>query len=303
MDNHTEPNISEEKNTPNEQTVQQSTEPSQSAYDIPVQSHNMSLPDLPYTSIPGKKKKNKLTIFTTSVACILFVLLVASLIPSSDEIDYNRRIDALNATIEGLNGRLNRYKKYEETGGPYEQLQSEHKQLQEDYQALTSEYEDYKLETADYVALSEEERSAFAAYATLNEEERSVLIDYAKEQAKAEEEARKAEVALGYETGITYKDIARNPDDYKGKKVKFTGYVKQILEGYIYNDMRMSTSGEYDDIIYATYSSSLVDGRLLEDDHITICGTVSGLKTYTSVLGSTITLPKISIDQIEILND
>lgn len=289
MDNHDNPNICEEKEVSDEQMVQQGTEHPQPipTYNTPVQSNNVSLPDLSYTAIPAKKKRNGMTILMTSIACFLLVLLLAFIIYLSNaETEYNRRIDALNATIEGLNGRLNRY---EETGGPYQQLQLEHEQLQEDYQALASEYEDYKLETADYAALSEEERSAF--------------IVAAKEQAKAEEEARKAEEALGYETGITYKDIARNPDDYKGKKVKFTGYVKQILEGYIYNDMRMSTSGKYDDIIYATYNSSLVEGRLLEDDHITICGTVSGLKSYTSVLGSTITLPKISIDQIEILDD
>lgn len=287
MDNRTDPNIGDVKNTPDEQILQQSTEQSQPTYNNLIQSHNVSLPNLPYTALPEKKKRNNLTIFTASIACILFVLLVVSLIYFRNiEFKDTTRIDALNATIEGLNGRLNRY---EETGGPYKQLQSEYEQLQEDYLTLISEYEDYKLETADYIALNEEERSAFIADA--------------KERVKAEDEARKAEEALGYETGITYKEIARNPDDYKGKKVKFTGYVKQVLEGYIYNDMRMSTSGKYDDIIYATYRTSLVDGRLLEDDHITIYGAVSGLKSYTAVLGNTITLPEISIDRIEILDD
>ena len=42
----------------------------------------------------------------------------------------------------------------------------------------------------------------------------------AEEKAKkeAEEKAKKEEEAKGYDTGITYDELARNPDNYKGKK-------------------------------------------------------------------------------------
>lgn len=39
-----------------------------------------------------------------------------------------------------------------------------------------------------------------------------------------------AEEAQGYETGITYDQLARTPDQFIGKKVKFTGKVLQVLE-------------------------------------------------------------------------
>ncbi len=52
------------------------------------------------------------------------------------------------------------------------------------------------------------------------------------EKQAAEEAARlAAEEAQGYETGITYDNIARTPDEYTGKKVKFTGKVIQLIEG------------------------------------------------------------------------
>lgn len=42
----------------------------------------------------------------------------------------------------------------------------------------------------------------------------------AEEQCKKEEEEKK-----GYDTGITYDQLARTPDDYKYKKVKFEGKI------------------------------------------------------------------------------
>ena len=103
-----------------------------------------------------------------------------------------------------------------------------------------------------------------------------------------------------YGCGITFEEISRSPDDYEGEKVKFTGYVLQINEGRNENEIRMATSGMFDDIIYGTYDPSILEVRVLKDDNITIYGTVSGLKTYTAVLGNSVTLPNISIDRIEI---
>lgn len=55
----------------------------------------------------------------------------------------------------------------------------------------------------------------------------------AAKKAKEEEEARKKaeEEARGYETGITYDQLARTPDEFEGKKVKFSGKVIQVSEG------------------------------------------------------------------------
>ncbi|WP_272875231.1 hypothetical protein [Bhargavaea massiliensis] len=62
---------------------------------------------------------------------------------------------------------------------------------------------------------------------------------------KAEEEAKK-----GYDTGITYDQLARTPDDYIGKKVKFSGKVIQVMEGDGTTQIRFAVNEDYDTIIY-----------------------------------------------------
>src|SRR5699024_10509101 len=55
----------------------------------------------------------------------------------------------------------------------------------------------------------------------------------AEEKKKEEEESKKKEEKekKGYDTGITYDQLARTPDDYEGEKVKFSGKVLQVMEG------------------------------------------------------------------------
>ncbi len=101
-----------------------------------------------------------------------------------------------------------------------------------------------------------------------------------------------------YNTGITYDQIARTPDTYKGKKVRFSGFVLQVMESENQVELRIATDGNYDDIIYVYYKSSLVSSRILEDDYITIYGVSEGLYTYISAWGVEVTIPLISVDKI-----
>lgn len=102
---------------------------------------------------------------------------------------------------------------------------------------------------------------------------------------------------------ISFKDLSRNPDKYKGNKYKFTGEVVQAMEQSYFGNtvyaLRINvTKGEYfwEDTIYATVVIDSGDDRILEDDIITIWGTCEGLYTYESVLGSSVSLPKIKIE-------
>ena len=97
-------------------------------------------------------------------------------------------------------------------------------------------------------------------------------------QAKIDEAkaAKAAEEARGYETGITYDQLARTPDDFKGKKVKFYGKVVQVIEGSGSVQIRLAVDDNYDTILLGEYSSSTVSSRVLEDDYITIYGTSVG---------------------------
>lgn len=125
------------------------------------------------------------------------------------------------------------------------------------------------------------------------------------EQAAAEEAAAAAAAAeeaekVGYDTGITYDQLARTPDDYLyDEKVKFTGKVIQVMEGEDEVDLRIAVGGDYDEVILAAYDPSIVSFRVLEDDTITIYGISGGLYTYESTMGGNITVPIIAVEKID----
>ncbi len=103
-----------------------------------------------------------------------------------------------------------------------------------------------------------------------------------------------------YNTGITYTQIARTPDDYKGKYVTFTGKVYQVIEGSKTNAIRLAVNNNSSQVIWCEYSTSLTSYRILEDDYVTVYGKARGIYTYTSVLGAKISIPKVSVDIIEL---
>ena len=88
----------------------------------------------------------------------------------------------------------------------------------------------------------------------LEEKERQEQAEQLEaEKAAAEEKARlekEAEEKVGYNTGITYNQLARTPDEYKGKKVKFYGRVAQVMEGEEIH-LRIAVSGNYNNVIYS----------------------------------------------------
>lgn len=91
-----------------------------------------------------------------------------------------------------------------------------------------------------------------------------------------------------------YKELARNPEEYKGKIAVFKGKVIQVSEGssntIIY---RVATKDEIEDIIYVTYKRPKGEARVLEDDIVTIYGELGGVTTYQSVMGGNITIPSV----------
>lgn len=105
---------------------------------------------------------------------------------------------------------------------------------------------------------------------------------------------------------LSFKDLSRNPDKHKGEKLKYTGQVIQVqedehwLDDNTTVDLRINVTkdeyGLWDDTIYATVELPKNADRILEDDIITIWGECDGKYSYTSVLGSDVTLPKINIE-------
>jgi hypothetical protein len=122
----------------------------------------------------------------------------------------------------------------------------------------------------------------------------------AAEDAKAAAAKKAEEERRGYETGITYDQLARTPDSYQDDKVKFSGKVLQVMEDDDSStvNIRLAVGGDYDNVLLGVYSSYTVSKRVLEDDYITVYGTSNGLTTYESTMGGDITIPEVQIDKI-----
>ena len=136
------------------------------------------------------------------------------------------------------------------------------------------------------------------------EQEKQEII--AEQAAAAEAERLAAKQAAeekekqGYETGITYDQLARTPDEYSGQKVKFSGKVLQVIEGDEIVTIRLAVNDNYNNVILGTYVSNIVTQRVLEDDEIMIYGISSGLYTYESTIGGMITVPSVIIEKIDL---
>lgn len=200
------------------------------------------------------------------------------------------QFDELNANYNDLQKEFDKLTENDDT------LLQKLNDLQQAYNNLQSEYDSYKQKMEPYEALD-----AAEAQARQIEAERILAEQKAAEEAAAAEAAAALaeEEAKGYETGITYNDLARRPDEYVDKKVKFTGKVLQVLEGDGYIQIRLAINSDYDKVVFCEYDPSIVDSRILDDDIITIYGVSIGTITYQSTMGGPITIPGILIDRID----
>lgn len=98
-------------------------------------------------------------------------------------------------------------------------------------------------------------------------------------------------------TELSYSDIERNPDTYKGTYTKISGSVIQVSEGWFNSvTLRVDCSGN---IWYVTYTREDDESRILEGDWITCYGECDGIHSYTSVLGSQVTIPSLKMKYYE----
>ncbi|MFJ7727887.1 toxin regulator [Neobacillus sp. NPDC097160] len=218
------------------------------------------------------------------LTALIALIIGASAGPSQDQ------VDKANGKVDSLKKQLSTKAK------TVASLQSENKEL------------DAKVKEAEpFFKLKEDERKQKEAEAKAAEEKR-LAEEKAKEEAarkeaeaKAAEEKRLAEEKekQGYNTGITYDQLARTPDDYVGQKAKFSGKVVQVIEGSSTTQIRFAVNKDYDTILFGEFDKSVVSSRILEDDVITIMGVSSGLISYKSTMGGQISIPGLSIEKIE----
>ena len=107
----------------------------------------------------------------------------------------------------------------------------------------------------------------------------------------------------------TYDEVARKPDEYRRKPTKFRGTVIQVVEeqaGRMVLRVGIGLgSSVFENVMYVSYAyDGKLDSRILDGDRIDMYGTLDGLKTYTAVLGQTITIPSFTakyIDQADVI--
>ncbi|NMD72282.1 hypothetical protein HHO41_18590 [Bacillus sp. DNRA2] len=170
---------------------------------------------------------------------------------------------------------------------------------------VKKEAEKEKELTAEEKAAAEqkaaEEKAAKKAAEEKAAAEKAEADRVAAEKAAAEKAAKEEEERIGYETGITYDQLARTPDDFEGKKAKFTGTVVQVIEGDGETQLRIAVDDNYDTILFVAYDSEITSSRVLDNDTVTVKGVSQGLITYQSTMGGEISIPSMLVKQIEII--
>lgn len=146
-----------------------------------------------------------------------------------------------------------------------------------------------------------------------NTQETNVVFDeitrQEKEKREEEEKLKKQQEEKEFKESCktyTFEQIARNPNNFKGTNVKLTGEVVQVIEGLYSNSLRVNITKKgtystyYTDTVYVNYVLEEGEDKILENDIITLYGTSQGDYSYTSTIGSTVTLPLIFAKYITI---
>lgn len=98
-------------------------------------------------------------------------------------------------------------------------------------------------------------------------------------------------------TEVDYDTLAHNVSGMKGQRVKITGKVFQVVnnpfsKAYMF-DMRNPYDTNNMNFMQHVYVTASKNTNLIENDQVTIYGTVEGTQTYTTVLGAQRTVPKV----------
>jgi hypothetical protein len=219
------------------------------------------------------------------VVALIVAVIFGNCGPSQSDIDKanakvkqdTTKIDALDKQISSLQKDNKNLQAKVDQAGPWFKMSAEEQKQKE----------------AEAKAAEAKAKAAAEAKAKAQAKAKAVAAATAKAQAEAK-------AKQGYNTGITYNQLARNPDKYTDEKVKFYGEVVQVIEGDDNTtQIRLAVNGNYDTILFAQFDNSIVKSRVLENDKITIYGTSTGLVSYDSTMGGKISIPGVSIDKID----
>ncbi len=98
---------------------------------------------------------------------------------------------------------------------------------------------------------------------------------------------------------VEYNSVERNPSNFNGKRIAVTGKVIQVSEGWFDSvTLRVDCNG---DVWYVKYTHKDNESRILEDDIITCYGECTGVESYTTILGSTVTIPSMKMQYFDLI--
>lgn len=259
---------------------------------------------------------DKLYDLLTKSKIVVIILLCGTILAVIMAICYANLNNQLNAAIEERNELQSKFeyrsKRYDEVKKELDKVSEELNELKygkdkilsniklayekKDWNSVISSANELHEKYLDTDQDKEGQKLKAEAEAKIKEAEE------AEKKRKEEEERKKAEEeAKGYETGITYEQLARSPDDYLLQKVKFSGKVLQVM----YDDdddsvqIRLAVNSDYDQVLLCSIDNSSLKTRLLEDDIITIYGYSGGDISYEAVLGNEITIPMVFVDKVD----
>ena len=118
------------------------------------------------------------------------------------------------------------------------------------------------------------------------------------EAAAAEAEVQDREEYKASCVTVDYDDVARNPDNYKGQNIVVSGEVIQVSEGW-FNSVVLRVDIGDNKAWYVTYYREDGESRILENDNVTLYGECTGVESYTSIMGNTVTVPGLSAKIVE----
>lgn len=107
-------------------------------------------------------------------------------------------------------------------------------------------------------------------------------------------------------TSVSYDNLARDPDGWRGTYVKIPGTVFQVIENgdscILMVNMKSSDPYSFEvHHVYVTYTKKSSSDNFLENDDVMIYGKAMGTQTYTTVLGAQRTIPKVYAGYIELM--
>lgn len=120
--------------------------------------------------------------------------------------------------------------------------------------------------------------------------------DYDEDEDSTEEEEEKDDSEYD---SVSYDELARNPEDYENESVTLSGQVMQVQNS---DDGCIVLLWQNDDsdqlvMVYIDDADFPENGKILEDDEITIYGYASGTKEYDTVSGASNEVPLIYVDK------